>query len=362
VAFARTQSWLLGRLSPALGAALAASITSCGRVETAQPEAVSSTGGATLAASSALTCARFSDDVCCWGLYEASSATPGMPAPKPTRVALPSVPEDLAVLGANACAVVAGEVWCWSYTAQGTASLQRVDGLHDVIRISGQTGHGCALRRTGTVSCWGNNSFGQSGGGAPGTTPLPPSDVAGLNDVVELATGDWHSCARTGSGEVWCWGMGYPGEGCPVYACSSTPVAVVLPARAVHLGAGGLESCAKTEDGSVYCWHVEVDRITTPAVIPALAQVDEVQPGYMLGCALASDRQPLCWGSYDGSRLDYQPLPGFDGIVEYASGYFHACGRSESGKLSCFGANDFHQLGDGTTQNAAAPGPEVSCD
>lgn len=62
--------------------------------------------------------------------------------------------------------------------------------------------HACAVARSGVVYCWGNNAAGQLGDGATMTERAMPMPVVGLSDVVEVATGNAHSCAMERSGAV----------------------------------------------------------------------------------------------------------------------------------------------------------------
>ncbi len=72
--------------------------------------------------------------------------------------------------------------------------------LSNVVRVAGGDSHGLALLNNGTVSAWGNNSYGQ--------TTIP----AGLTDVVAIAAGDIFSLALKSDGTVHGWGRnpGYP--------------------------------------------------------------------------------------------------------------------------------------------------------
>ena len=55
--------------------------------------------------------------------------------------------------------------------------------------------HNCAVRRDGTVLCWGSNGSGQLGTGDLANHDAPV-DVAGITNAVEVSAGNGLSCAR----------------------------------------------------------------------------------------------------------------------------------------------------------------------
>ena len=61
------------------------------------------------------------------------------------------------------------------------------------------------------MRCWGDNGGGQLGDGTY-TRRLTPVVVPGLTNVVELAPGAHHTCARLADGTVRCWGNNFYGE------------------------------------------------------------------------------------------------------------------------------------------------------
>lgn len=121
-----------------------------------------------------------------------------------------------------------GSVSCWgtSYAGQlgdgsfgaaaGKAVPGPVSGLTDATSLVTGTDHACALRATGAVVCWGNNTHGQIGDGtsAPGTMkPVPvPVVVSGLVDVVAIGAGSSFTCALSAQGSVKCWGANSNGQ------------------------------------------------------------------------------------------------------------------------------------------------------
>ena len=86
-----------------------------------------------------------------------------------------------------------------------------------------------------------------------------PVEVPGLADVVALAAGEFHTCALTGSGAVWCWGGNDDGQlGNGTYTGGSTPVAASgLASGAVGIAAGFRHTCALVAVGAgveLRCW------------------------------------------------------------------------------------------------------------
>jgi hypothetical protein len=65
--------------------------------------------------------------------------------------------------GHDTCAVVAGKVKCWSEARRAPSELNGLDG---VVQVGFGDAHGCALLRDGSIRCWGANNLGQLGDGS----------------------------------------------------------------------------------------------------------------------------------------------------------------------------------------------------
>ncbi len=143
----------------------------------------------------------------------------------------------------------------------GTTAMDRrsptvVTGLTDVVQIAGGQSHTCARIINGTVRCWGRNDLRQVGDGTNVFERLTATAVTGLTGVVEIAAGSHHNCARLTSGAVRCWGnneFGQIGDGTLVRS-RNEPTAVDGLTNAVGLAAGENHTCAVLTDGSVRCW------------------------------------------------------------------------------------------------------------
>ncbi len=125
--------------------------------------------------------------IACWGANGFAQLGDGTtresPAPRPVRHITNAV--SLGVGEKHACAVLRdGGVWCWGENGHdelGRASADRcgpfnepcsttpgpVQGLTEAVQVAIGLGFSCALRRDGTVWCWGNNQRGTLGDGIP---------------------------------------------------------------------------------------------------------------------------------------------------------------------------------------------------
>lgn len=99
--------------------------------------------------------------------------------------------------------------------------------------------HSCAVLTNNTVNCWGENASGQLGngtiagfippgaGGSVSSTVFPVS-VSGIGSATQVSAGQFHTCALLASGTVRCWGsntFGQLGDSSTISAF--TPVQVV---------------------------------------------------------------------------------------------------------------------------------------
>jgi alpha-tubulin suppressor-like RCC1 family protein len=55
------------------------------------------------------------------------------------------------------------------------------------------------------VRCWGDNQYGQLGDGTNNDS-IMPEPVVQLQDVKQVAGGEYHTCAVLNDGSVYCWG------------------------------------------------------------------------------------------------------------------------------------------------------------
>ena len=87
-------------------------------------------------------------------------------------------------------------------------------------QIASGIAHSCFLSRTGTVKCWGSNSFGQLGKDNTATLGDGSGEMAALGAInlgtnktaVGITAGQYHTCALLNDGTVKCWGLNSSGQ------------------------------------------------------------------------------------------------------------------------------------------------------
>jgi len=148
-------------------------------------------------------------------------------------------------------------------------SPEAVPGLQSVVHVASGDTFRCAVLPGGTVSCWGSKARGELGRDpsadpacASGRCTGAPAVISGLSNVRELGLGEGFGCALLGDDTVTCWGQNGYGELGHDPATdpdasvkgSFTPRAVTGLSNVAHIASGGGHTCALEQDGAVVCW------------------------------------------------------------------------------------------------------------
>ncbi|MEV5573152.1 hypothetical protein AB0L06_24175 [Spirillospora sp. NPDC052269] len=219
------------------------------------------------------TCVVYQDDsTWCWGQNKYGELGDGQLTPgseKPVEVkGLPSPPERFATGVWHTCAILKnGATWCWGHNEEGelgvgTKSLGspkpvQVKGLPATpVQLAAGNFHTCAVEPDGSTWCWGENKYGQLGDGTIKIATKPERVVGLAANPVHLVTGGYHTCATFADGTMWCWGQnnfGQVGNGTNVNAHKPVQVKGLRPSPTLVV-AGGLHTCAAYSDGAIDCW------------------------------------------------------------------------------------------------------------
>lgn len=184
-----------------------------------------------------------------------------------------------------------------------------------VVEVAGGSNHSCARQADGTVTCWGDNSFGQLGADSTAASANDPAQVASLvNNAMSLVSGANHVCALAADATVLCWGKNTDGQlGDSTTTNSNLPVVAATNVDVVRLATSSDSdhTCALTDGGAVFCWGDNTfgqlgDSTTTDQSTPVLAQsaassVIDLCTGAGYTCTLGADGSGSCFGSVTAS-------------------------------------------------------------
>jgi alpha-tubulin suppressor-like RCC1 family protein len=121
--------------------------------------------------------------------------------------------------------------------------------------------HTCALV-DGAVSCWGRNDLGQlgDGSGAQQNTPVAVALPPEAGPITAITAGTHHTCGIDDNDALWCWGSNDNGQlmlepdkgGNDVYTL--VPVPIDLGEGVLEVTSGQTHTCAVTDAARILCW------------------------------------------------------------------------------------------------------------
>jgi hypothetical protein len=258
-----------------------------------------------------------------------------------------------------------GSVWAWGSNGRGqlgdgTSQYRlkpgKLEGISDVVDVAAGWYHTVALKSDGTVWAWGRNYYGQLGTGGNADSSAPVR-VGGLSGVKKIASGWYHCLALKSDGTVWAWGWNLKGQTGPEDegGNSNTPVRVAGIDDVVDISAGMYHSVALRSDGSVLAWGAnEYGQLGTgneldspmPMKVEGLSEVSQVAGGMNFTIALKTDGNVWAWGKNDYGQLGSDSLPvtstpvkvsGIGDVIRVAAGSRHAGALKSNGTVWVWG-------------------------
>ena len=224
--------------------------------------------------------------------------------------------KTIAAGGLHSCGLLTDNtISCWGDNYWG----QTYAPAGAFLTVAAGGSHSCAVRIDNTITCWGNNHRGQSD--AP----------AGAFQTV--TTGANHSCAIGADDNITCWGENEYGE-------TDAPAGTFLTVTA-----GGSHSCGLRIDNTITCWGWNsYGQTDAPA-----GTFQHVTTSYEHSCGLRTDNTITCWGA-DVHRQTKAPAGTFQHVT---TGTSHSCAIRTDNTITCWGWNPYGQTKapPGTFQN-----------
>lgn len=252
------------------------------------------------------------------------------------------------------------------------------------VRFSLGYAHSCGIKSDGSLWCWGNGPYGETGHPVPGAKPAPVR-VGDDRTWTQVSAGPWSTCALDGEGHLFCWGQNVDGmlglgEDGPGYVLQPEQVG---SEQYSSVEVGGSHACAiRALDQSLWCWgsnwsgQLGLGETSatefTPVRVPGELRWSSVAAGSAHTCAVTTEQQLYCWGSNNNSETG---IPGWYEYAEpllvdesktwlaVAAGPAHTCALeetdagAESGRLWCWGYNVRGEAGQEETEIVTLPAP-----
>jgi hypothetical protein len=280
------------------------------------------------------------------------------------------------------------QIWGWGASGSGQlgdgTTLNRCSPIRercsatDWRSVSAGGSHTAAIKTSGQLWAWGENSAGRLGDGTETSRCSPVRERCSATDWCQVSGATSHTAAVKTSGQIWVWGFnscGRLGDGTVATRCS--PVREISSSTDwCQVSAGGAQTAALNTSGQLWMWGVgSCGRLGTGTVADSCSPVRErcsatdwcrVFTGALHTAAIKTSGQLWTWGYNnssgrlgDGATVDRcSPVREFCSATDWCQvgvGYFHTAAIKTSGQLWTWGSNTCGRLGDGTTVDRCSP-------
>jgi alpha-tubulin suppressor-like RCC1 family protein len=283
---------------------------------------------------------------------------------------------EITMRGSTACARSGdGRVACWGSNAYGecgvgSSTMREAPALlplENIVRIATGEYSAFAIDADGALFGWGSNESAQLGLGAEGPPVTLPTRIPVPEPVVDVAGGQFHTCAVTNAGELYCWGANRCGEvGTGDMTSRDSPFKVPGVSGVARVTVNDAQTCIVDAAGNVRCMGVPYtinntcqNPRLTPEPLVGVPVVRDIQGGcHQSTCAVDPDGVAWCWGDNvsgvlgDGAataRVDPTRVAVISNIEKVATGFESSCAVSATNDVFCWGGNTMGQVGVGNT-------------
>lgn len=230
-------------------------------------------------------------------------------------------------------------------------------------KISSGLKHTIMINDDGTVSAWGDNTYGQLGN-ATTVNSIEPVKVQGLMNIVEVAAEDNTSFALDKEGNVYAWGRdtwGLCGDGTSMDV-RNIPVNVLYLSDIVKISANTQHALALKANGDVYAWGTNAagqlgnggyGAEYYPEKIENIPRMLDVSAGYFFSIAVDASGDVWTWGNNNYCKLGFQNSGNYPSAVrtsvsdvkDVSAGQDNTVVLKEDGTVWTWGANNYGELG-----------------
>ncbi len=258
----------------------------------------------------------------------------------------------------------------------------------------------CLLPGDGKVLCWGQHPISLGLGveykdthdleecpwmpeNNPPSCVSEPTELA-VSDVVDVVSNDLSSCARTETGDVYCWGEFDGADGVSGNINYLEPTLVPELADAEALSVSGSLRCKLDSGGAVTCSGFNLrgqvgtgfqSMVETWTRVEGLPPIQEIAVERERVCALDTSGGVWCWGDNRAGQAGVaaeesdlcvadhacvvQPalVAGLENVIGLDVSDSHSCALRDDGVVLCWGDNTFGQLGNSTFESTHIPTP-----
>jgi alpha-tubulin suppressor-like RCC1 family protein len=231
--------------------------------------------------------------------------------------------------------------------------------------VAACSSHSMILREDGMLLTFGNNRFGQLGGGRADGRDMP---AAAMGEVRSMAAGCYHSLILSSSGILWACGDNSYGQlGIKSAPRQNVPAPVMSDVQGMAAGyehslilkndktlwACGWNGCGQLGDGTT---------VQRDSAVIVMADVIAMAAGMYHSLFLKTDGTAWACGENGGGQLGDgttadkpSPVQVMSGVQSVAAGSWHSFFLKTDGTLWACGNNGYGQLGDGTLERRITP-------
>ena len=287
----------------------------------------------------------------------------------------------------NSTLEYASTIWSWGCGSCGklgnndvldkSSPVSIVGGFTDWCQVSVGNTTTLAIKSSGALFAWGENSLGQIGDNTTISKSSPVSVVGGFTDWCQVSAGSAHNVALRTNGTAWAWGFNNSGRlGDNTTINKSSPVSVVGGFTDwCKVSAGFSHSLGIRTNGTLWGWgyngsgrigNNSTVAVSSPvSVVGGFTDWTQASGGTSHTVALRSNGTVWTWGSNAVGELGdntvvaksspVSVVGGFTDWCQVSAGNSHNAGVRTNGTIWAWGFNTSGRLGDGSSVTKSSP-------